>query len=123
MLRAVYRLDARVERLARNALAGRLYRIDIGRKRVFEHIFAARRLHALDARQSALDYLLQGLLKLRIARKAELGRESDDSRLAHADRVAELRRSHERRLVVVFGYVVGYPLMSLGHGRVTALYF
>ena len=123
MLRAVYRLDARVERLARNALAGRLYRIDIGRKRVFEHIFAARRLHALDARQSVLDYLLQGLLKLRIARKAELGRESDDSRLAHADRVAELRRGHERRLVVVFGYVVGYPLMSLRHGRVTALYF
>ena len=123
MLRAVYRLDARVERLARNALAGRLYRIYIGRKRVFEHILAARRLHALDARQSALDYLLQGLLKLRIARKAELGRESDDSRFAHADRVAELRRGHERRLVVVFGYVVGYPLMSLGHGRVTALYF
>ena len=123
MLRAVYRLDARVERLARNALSGRLYRIDIGRKRVFEHIFAARRLHALDARQSALDYLLQGLLKLRIARKAELERESDDSRFAHADLLTQLAGRHKRRLVVVFGYVVGYPLMSLGHGRVTALYF
>ena len=74
-------------------------------------------------RWTLVSLLLQCLLHGGITAVPQLGGKAYHRGFTDLRRLPQLAGGHERRLIVVFGYVVGYPLMSLGHRRVTALYF